>query len=325
MDWNADNKKDLLTGEYNGNIRIYLNTGTDANPVFSGHSLLQVGGSTFDGGNYTTVCVTDWNNDGLFDLLSGESGGKVWLLINTGTVGSPVFATKPYVQDNGVALDPGSTVCPTVVDWNRDGKKDLLVGEYQGNVFFYQNYGADAAPEFDGGVKLNAGFGQIDVGYYARPFATDINEDGVMDLIVGDSNGYLWFFEASGPLWLSDNQISDAAGGLINLKVNAGVANAGRTYLILGSASGIEPGMALPGGLVTLPLNWDAFTDLGLTLLNSPVFLNFYGSLSANGTAAARLDVPAGTGYSGAMLHFAYVLNGPFDYVSNPAAIEITD
>ncbi len=44
-DWNNDGKKDLLVGQFaSGAIRLYLNEGTDAAPVFGESSLLQAGG-----------------------------------------------------------------------------------------------------------------------------------------------------------------------------------------------------------------------------------------------------------------------------------------
>ena len=46
VDWNNDGKKDLLVGQFSSQkIRLYLNQGTDANPVFSGYSYLQAAGS----------------------------------------------------------------------------------------------------------------------------------------------------------------------------------------------------------------------------------------------------------------------------------------
>ncbi len=44
-DWNNDGKKDLIVGQFgNGAIRLYLNQGTDAAPVFGESSLLQADG-----------------------------------------------------------------------------------------------------------------------------------------------------------------------------------------------------------------------------------------------------------------------------------------
>jgi len=44
-DWNNDGKKDLIVGQFGGGaIRLYLNQGTDAAPVFAESSMLQAGG-----------------------------------------------------------------------------------------------------------------------------------------------------------------------------------------------------------------------------------------------------------------------------------------
>lgn len=46
VDWNEDGAKDLLVGQYtNGHIHLFLNQGSDFNPVFTTSSLLLVGGS----------------------------------------------------------------------------------------------------------------------------------------------------------------------------------------------------------------------------------------------------------------------------------------
>jgi len=44
-DWNGDGKKDLIVGQFDGGrIRLYLNQGTDSEPVFKDFSYLQAGG-----------------------------------------------------------------------------------------------------------------------------------------------------------------------------------------------------------------------------------------------------------------------------------------
>lgn len=44
VDWNNDGKKDLIVGQFKeGSIRLYLNEGTDAKPVFGDFSLLAAG------------------------------------------------------------------------------------------------------------------------------------------------------------------------------------------------------------------------------------------------------------------------------------------
>jgi hypothetical protein len=47
---------------------------------------------------------------------------------------------------------------PYVVDWDGDGKKDLLVGQFgSGKLRIYLNKGTDAQPKFDGFTYLQAG------------------------------------------------------------------------------------------------------------------------------------------------------------------------
>jgi len=103
-----------------------------------------------------------------------------------------------------------------------------------------------------------------------------------------------------------------------------GASYQGRNYLVLAGVTGTSPGTPLPGGLATLPLNWDAVTDLVLQNVNFPAFANFLGVLDANGQAQATLtvaDLPLST--VGFILHFAYACNNPWDFVSNAASIKV--
>ncbi len=44
LDWNEDGKKDLIVGQFSGGkIRLYLNCGTDSEPVFKKFTYLQAG------------------------------------------------------------------------------------------------------------------------------------------------------------------------------------------------------------------------------------------------------------------------------------------
>ncbi|MHC4942420.1 MAG: hypothetical protein ACYTG7_05310 [Planctomycetota bacterium] len=126
-------------------------------------------------------------------------------------------------------------------------------------------------------------------------------------------------------LLVADNhEISARFGGVVNFSLLAGDDNANRNYLLLGTASGTSPGTLLPGGLATMPLNWDALTDVVMLLLNTSLFSNFLGVLDGAGQAAAQIDAPPLPGVAvGAELDFAYALNNPFDFVSNPEHITI--
>jgi len=154
-------------------------------------------------------------------------------------------------------------------------------------------------------------------------------------LDIDRKNGYLFAGTIGGSAWrlnvgaaslVSDvNQISEATGGKATFTLDATIDNAGRKYILLGGISGATPGTPLPGGMVTLPVNFDLLTNFIFGLINTPVFSNFLGVLNQNGQATAAWDtiqpLPAGT--AGLCVNFAYALNGPWDYVSNFVIIDI--
>jgi hypothetical protein len=80
-------------------------------------------------------------------------------------------------------------------------------------------------------------------------------------------------------------------GGTQNLRLSAGTANAGETYLVLSSAAGTAPGLPLPGGL-TLPLNPDSIFDLSFTSANMGLWGNTFGTLDGAGIADATFFLP---------------------------------
>ena len=329
MDWNNDGKKDLITGERNGTIRIYLNVNTDEDPQFNGFSYLKINGSNYDCGLNSHPFVVDWNNDGAFDLLVGDDSGKVHYLQNKGGL-VPDFNAPVYLKNGTATLTTGNEASPAVADFNGDGNKDLVVGDYQGRILYFENKGDDEWPVFSGYQTLTAGGSTIDVQYYARIDVYDWNNDGVMDILSGNRNyngtptGGVWYFETMGPLSADTHAITESAGGTVKFTLNADATGGSRDYLVLASISGTQPGTPLPGGQVTLPLNWDLMTTSVVNLANTPIFDQFMGSLSILGQGSATFALPAGVpGTAGLTIHFAYALANPWDLVSNPVAIEV--
>jgi hypothetical protein len=47
------------------------------------------------------------------------------------------------------------------------------------------------------------------------------------------------------------------------------------------------------------------------------------GQLDSQGSATAQLNLPPVPGFAGVTMYFAYALNGPWDFVSNPVPITI--
>ncbi|MHC4945215.1 MAG: S8 family serine peptidase [Planctomycetota bacterium] len=119
--------------------------------------------------------------------------------------------------------------------------------------------------------------------------------------------------------------ISATTGGTVNFSLDAGVENAGRTYLLLATLSGTEPGT--PVGSTLVPLNFDAVTDLSILFANTTILTNSLGSLDGAGLSAASFN-PAPEELREAVdmtLHFAYILGNPIDTASNPVPLFVLD
>ncbi len=79
---------------------------------------------------------------------------------------TPVFNGPEFIRDAGVPIDVGYYGAPTVTDWNRDGAKDLVLGQYDlGKIRLYLNLGPDTAPDFNGYSFFKSGGVDISLPY----------------------------------------------------------------------------------------------------------------------------------------------------------------
>ncbi|MCC6670777.1 MAG: hypothetical protein IT458_06945 [Planctomycetes bacterium] len=115
-----------------------------------------------------------------------------------------------------------------------------------------------------------------------------------------------------------------ATGGLSLPSVTARCAP-GQRFLLLWGCSGSAPGTQLPGGPL-LPLNYDACTSSCLTMLNGPIFANFFGTLDASGNGQAFFNLPPVIGPAWTT-HFAAALYDPgsarFTAVTNAVVLQL--
>jgi hypothetical protein len=93
------------------------------------------------------------------------------------------------------------------------------------------------------------------------------------------------------PLHCGFDEVSAMPAVDVPFVLNLGAGQASQPYVLLASAAGTSPGIALGGG-VELPLVADAFTLLSFHAAGGPFLPGSAGVLDANGRATARLVAP---------------------------------
>ncbi|KAA0141533.1 VCBS repeat-containing protein [Gimesia chilikensis] len=146
VDWDDDGDFDLLIGCFDGHLKLRMNEGTAKEYAFATENqTVKAGGKPLEVEKHCCPVVADWDQDGLWDLLAESDEGSVTWFKNVGSRSKPEFAagevlvpkhsgngTKGYnlVIWNEKEITPGIRSQIEVVDYNRDGKLDLLLGDF---------------------------------------------------------------------------------------------------------------------------------------------------------------------------------------------------
>ena len=202
-DLDADGDPDLLVGVLGGafnasrsaidNLLYYEHTG-DGYQLRTERFL-----SMLDVGAESVLALGDLDGDGDPDLLvankldpDSTETSRVVRFENVGRPGAPAFQLA-----DTLALPVGYHYAPALGDLDSDGDLDLVLGTWKNRLLLYHNDPAagDGAERF---VLATDALAQIDRGSNTVPALADLDGDGDLDLVVGESSGELNLFQNEG-------------------------------------------------------------------------------------------------------------------------------
>ena len=214
IDLNADGLIDLLVNDGSGNVYAMKNIGQTHAPNWQ----VQTSPLTIPWGFVThqDVSVPTANLDGNPEpeCLSGNQ-----ILTIRGGVYAPIIERRGIAQAQGQAIQhPGPGYGDPyyytwLADWDGDGLTDLLWGTQQGHIYFHRKSPGNDPTAFEAGELLTLTDGEplrvgppvVKSAAEAKDFTVlqgsrillateDFDRDGLLDLMVSETYGNLWFF-----------------------------------------------------------------------------------------------------------------------------------
>ncbi len=152
------------------------------------------------------VGIGDWNDYG-WDNAFNEKGewtrgplhGFIYLIKNSGSINTPQYGKPELLYADNQPIDVYGMPSPNFADFDGDGDLDLLCGEFVDSFTYFENIGSREKPRYKSGSKLMYKDQPIKMELeMIVPVAFDWDQDGDMDLVVGQEDGRVAFMEHSG-------------------------------------------------------------------------------------------------------------------------------
>ena len=203
-DWNGDGKNDIIIAQPGKYLRILVcfnqggNNWAPAKEVFADESLNCGNDPYFS----PVITFADLFNAGLKDIIVTTADGS-YFYKNIGTKETPAFAPKLNMNIWGI---PGMNSCGlAVVDWNGEGKNDL-VSAY-GNVFINKSENGRIAFETDTNAFKSVSPEPVDIPYLNHFLCDNKKSSGPCDIFEIRNTG-LRFLEYTSTGYIPNKTVS---------------------------------------------------------------------------------------------------------------------
>ncbi len=195
-DLDADTDADMMIGAADGKLHYFENIapiGSTANFVLTSANFKNSSGRTIDVGDYATPQIIDVDNNGTNDLVIGSRNGKLAYYSHTGISPIPAMDSITHFFGNVKVNLPGYITGYSYPFVFKQGSvTNMLVGTESGFIRRYNNIDGNLGGIF---TMVDSTFLDIFQGSRVAPNGSDINNDGLMDLIVGNYQGGVSFYK----------------------------------------------------------------------------------------------------------------------------------
>ncbi len=194
-DIDGDGDQDLLVGHNDGGFFCYrnaagpgvaMNLSRDFNPMWQAMDVV---------GLVATPTLIDLTGDALLDIVVGERNGNLNLFTNTGSATNPLYATTPTIQklgfvDTRLTGEAVGFSAPAFIP--TPGGLLLVTGSNSGQLEAYQHF--NLTDTFD---LVDPMWGNVDEGGRTHPAFADLDNDGILEMVVGNLRGGLSLFKTT--------------------------------------------------------------------------------------------------------------------------------
>ena len=183
-DIDLDGDYDIVLGDYNGIVNLYLNNGNEDQPFFEFHEQIE----QIDLSGYTIPKLVDIDLDLDLDLFIGQSTGNISFYENIGTNQIYEFI---FITDNYQNIQANFRSSLEFLDLDNDRDLDLILGTQYDNIIYYENIG----DEYNANFLVNSNIAFPDLGLNLIPTSFNINNNN--KLLVGTSTGGAFLIDLS--------------------------------------------------------------------------------------------------------------------------------
>ena len=217
-DLDGDGDLDAIVGDYSGKIHFLENISSNPsvmNLIVGASPLNDALNNIFDFGFSAHPTLFDIDNDNDLDLIVGEAIGNLNFLENIGDSLNFNFELRNE-SFGGVDVSEWWTNIGTSapVFHLNNNLIELYVGSKSGAIFKYDNITNNLSGNFN---LVDSNYQELYLGSYSSPAIYDLNNDSLLDFIIGNKRGGLSYFRGTNDSTLSSFLINNNS--VLNLKI----------------------------------------------------------------------------------------------------------